>query len=260
MAFGPAHDHGARFLTRFSRPRPRRAAAHGGPILDPVPSVRVEGFLPSTSGLHFANRFSRGPVFRVGFGRCALGVGDASRGLCGGMVFAARDLFEAGTVPPDSTMPPAGGTPFFRYLVRGLMRSWNLPFGPLRYVAWSALPDGDVLGRPGTRRRSLEGEWPRIRRELDAGRLAPLGLIRVRTMNPFALALNHQVLAFAYDADDAGSTTLHVYDPNHPDRDDVTLTFGPARPWPIPYGEGERPVRGLFLVPYRRPSPVPAWS
>src|SRR5262249_21758583 len=157
--------------------------------------------------------FPRGPVFRVGFGRRAIGVGDASRGLCGGMVFAARDLFEAGTPAPASTTPPDGGTPFFRYLVRGLMRSWNLPSGPLRYVAWSALPDGDVLGRAGTRRRSLEREWPRIRGELDAGRLAALGLIRVRTLNPFALALNHQVLAFGYDMDDAGATTLHVYDP-----------------------------------------------
>jgi hypothetical protein len=176
------------------------------------------------------------------------------------MVFAARDLFEAGTAPPQSTQPPAGGTPFFRYLVRGLMRSWNLPWGPLRYVTWSALPDGDALGRRGIRRRSLEGEWPWIRGELDAGRLVPLGLIRVRTLNPFALAHNHQVLAYGYDLDEAGAVTLHVYDPNHPDRDDVTMTFGPAAPWPVPYGQGERPVRGLFLVPYRRAATVPLWS
>jgi hypothetical protein len=176
------------------------------------------------------------------------------------MVFAARDLFEAGTAPPLSASPPEGGTPYFRYLVRSLMRSWNLPLGPLRYAVWSALPDGDVLGLAGTRRRSLDAEWPRIRHELDAGRLAPLGLIRVRTLNPFGLALNHQVLAFGYDEDEAGMTTLHVYDPNHPDRDDITLAFGPGRPWPIPYGEGERAVRGLFLVPYRPPSSLPVWS
>jgi hypothetical protein len=177
------------------------------------------------------------------------------------MVFAARDLFEAGRPPPPSTVPPEGGTPFFRYLVRGLMRSWSLPWGPLRYAGWSALPDGDVLGRPGTRRRSLEREWPRIRAELDAGRLAPLGLIRVRTINPFALALNHQVLAFGYDEDETDArATLHVYDPNHPDRDDVTLSFGSSSPWPILYGAGERPARGIFLVPYRRPASVAAWT
>jgi hypothetical protein len=35
------------------------------------------------------------------------------------------------------------------------------------------------------------------------------------------------VLAFAYDTDAAGTITVRLYDPNWPDRDDVTLTLTP---------------------------------
>ena len=67
-------------------------------------SARVPGFLPSTCGFGFANAFLPQPLFRLPL--AGLRVGDASRGLCGGMVFAARDYFERGSAPrPTATRP-----------------------------------------------------------------------------------------------------------------------------------------------------------
>ena len=52
---------------------------------------RVEGFLPSTSGMKFTNHFPSGiPIVSIPLpiGR-SIPVGDASTGVCGGMVYAA---------------------------------------------------------------------------------------------------------------------------------------------------------------------------
>jgi hypothetical protein len=212
-----------------------------------MPSARVPGFLPSTCGFRFANFFPRQPLLRVplaGLGH--LPIGDASRGLCGGMVFAARDFFERGCPPPDDRRPPDHGSPLFGYLVRRLFHSFQLPWGPLRYYQWMAARD-DVLLRQTARR-----EWPRVRRELDAGRLAALGLIRPRSRNPLRLGENHQVLAYGYGLHEpSGSLLLDVYDPNHPGRDDLTLGLDLRAPAGVVSSSGE-PFRGFFHTPYRR--------
>jgi hypothetical protein len=41
------------------------------------------------------------------------------------------------------------------------------------------------------------------------------------------MTASHQVLVFAYESGDAG-VTLRIYDPNWPDRDDVTPTLDPT--------------------------------
>ena len=63
-----------------------------------TPVSLVPGFLPSTHGLHFANRFAPGPTVRLGpfDTRWIGGLGDASAGLCGGMAWYVRERFAAG--------------------------------------------------------------------------------------------------------------------------------------------------------------------
>jgi hypothetical protein len=210
----------------------------------------VPGFLPSTSGLHFANRYSPGPTVRLGpIDPRVIGVGDASAGLCGGMCFTVRDLFEAGiSVPPDRE-PPANGTPRFQSIVRRQVASLDWFRIPLRFWLRSAL--GGSFG--GDRARATyEKEWPRIRREIDAGRLAMLGLIRVAGVNPFKLTGNHQVIAYGY-AEDGRGVALRLYDPNWPDKDDVTatITLDPAfRPIGLEQSTGE-PLLGFFIAPFK---------
>ncbi len=209
-------------------------------------SARVAGFRPSTCGFRFANCFLPQPLFRVplaGLGQLRLG--DASRGLCGGMVFAARDYFERGSPPPLDRQPPDHGSPLFGYLVRRLLHSFDLPWGPLRYYRWMAARDGTLM------RHTVAQQWPRVRRELDAGRLAALGLIRPQSRNPLRLGENHQVLAWGYGLDEAsGSLLIAVYDPNHAGRDDVTLALNLREPGRLLSATGE-PFRGFFHTPYR---------
>jgi hypothetical protein len=231
----------------------------GWPILKPVTSVRVPGFSPAASGFHFPNRFAKEPVLLLNLWVLKLPVGDASRGLCGGMVFAARDLFDAGLSPPPDTEAPRRGAALFRYLVRRLFSSFDLPSGPLRYLLWMALPSRSFLGIPGVGDRTAMA-WTRVRAELDLGRPAALGLVRARSVNPLTLARNHQVLAYGYDLDeDSGALRIPVYDPNHPDDDGPALRLrlgGDQVRGEIDYVEGERSVRGFFLTRYRSADPI----
>ena len=184
-----------------------------------VQSNAVAGFLPSTHGLRFANRFAPGPTVRVGpIDPRWVGIGDAAAGLCGGMAWFVRERFEAGLAVPRQAEAPANGSPLFRALVRRQVRSLDWLRTPLRFW-WIG-----AIGSAAAARRSLEVEWPRIRAEIDAGRLARVGLVRHHGLSPWRLAQSHQVLAYAYSA--AGDTvTLWVYDPNWPLRDDVVVSI-----------------------------------
>ena len=240
----------------------------------------VDGFLPSRHGLPFANAFPPGPTLRLGpFDPRWLGFGDASAGLCGGMALTARDLFEAGLTAPALGEPPDNGSPRFRALVRRQVQSLDWLRVPLRYFDLQALrPDPPTgmaacLGRQPPRVVAILHEWPRIRAEIDAGHPSVVGLVRTSGASPWRLTGNHQVLAFAYEAADAG-ITIRVYDPNYPGRDDVELRAmidvgdaqasptGPVRPWRdrihLSQSTGE-PLLGLFRQPYPRPGSLRAW-
>ena len=92
----------------------------------------VQGFLPSTSAFHFANSWPHVPAFTVAVGGVQVPLGDAAHGLCGGMVFAARDYFEAHRPVPADLYPPADG-PLYEYIGRRLKESFDLPLGPAKY-------------------------------------------------------------------------------------------------------------------------------
>lgn len=198
----------------------------------------VEGFLPSTSGLHFPNRFDHVPLRTVRVPLLGMNVtlGDAANGLCGGMVFAVRDYHESRLPPPTLTTAPNGG-PLYDYLVQRLFDSWDIPGGIIRYLELMnpRLPDtGSVSGPLGlvTSSRSaimIQEEWPRVRQDLDDGRLCPLGLIELKSADPARLGQNHQVLAYGYDLQGT-NLTLNLYDPNAPDNDGVVLTASLADP------------------------------
>jgi len=187
-------------------------------------SNAVDGFLPSTNGLHFANRWEPGPTVRLGFLDPRLvGVGDARSGLCGGMSWFVRERFETGQPIPTDATAPANGSPLFKAIVRRQILSLDWMRIPLRF--WRAA----AMDPAGLTRRTFEREWPRIRTEIDAGRLVMIGLIRHHGTNPMHLDRDHQVLAYAYETDGpSGPTTIRVYDPNWPDRDDITLHLSSA--------------------------------
>ncbi len=218
----------------------------------------VSGFLPSTSGFHFSNSsFPHVPDLKIDVLGQQIAIGDAANGLCGGMVFAARDYFEAGiSIPPDTTNPSSG--PLFDYIVRRLFDSFNLllplpplpplpgifftptpPFGPgpLTYMHLMnpALPDHEtVASKVGFAYRGkawimINDEWPKIKADIDSGQLSPIALVEIKSLDPTQMGKNHQVLAYGYDLDGA-DLMIRLYDPNNPNDDTVTMSLSIAEP------------------------------
>ena len=192
-----------------------------------------------------------------------ISIGDASNGLCGGMAFAARDYFERGLPPPSDTEPPGDG-PLFDYLVDRLFDSFDLPWGPARYLelmnpilrdeetGWSRIG----LGPRGRVWRMARDESPAIRAEIDGGHPCPLGLVRVTSTDPVDLKENHQVLAYGYEFD-VDRLTLLLYDPNRPGRDDLTISLNKRDPGRIPVTTHPPGIRvfSFFRTPYRPATP-----
>lgn len=225
----------------------------------------VPGFKPSENGFRFSNgEWSADlPVMTVGWlwnqlrSRMADGVLDdlgiaaaddgwlpfthANQGLCGGMVFSVMDYFNAGQLPPPPpdtkfTPPNDAADPVFRHIRDRLRDSFDIFGNGHRWLSYSSplYPDGDegvaqALGlMRGRAWVTYREEWPKIRRCIDEGRLAPLGLVQTDSLD---LGNNHQVLAYAYEQS-GQRVKLWIYDPKYPwikDRDilvdDLHLEF-----------------------------------
>lgn len=226
----------------------------------------VPGFLPSTHGLRFKNDWPKAAAFKVDVLGQQIPVGDASKGLCGGMVFAVRDLFRLGRPVPADTTAPASG-PLYEYIGQRLKDSFFLPNGPLRYLDLMAAPDGDrswpLIGwllkkrTRGVAWRTINDALPEVIAALQRGDLVCLGLVCTRSASPLDLGENHQVLAYRIVRDGA-DVRVWVYDPNRPLRDDVVLhlsTADPTRATVIDFEHGSVDVRAFFVTPYTPATP-----
>ncbi len=216
--------------------------------------VRVPGFKPSSSGLHFINSFPSIPLLTINIAGTNVPIGDASNGLCGGMGYVVRDYYQAGLLPPPLTTDSDGFSRppqvVFDYLVKRLFDSFNLLGGPIKYMSLMnpALPDHETdasrigLAPHGRAWVMIIEEWPKIKAELDLGFPSPMALLRVKSLDPFQMGNNHQVLAYGYDFSGA-DLTIHVYDPNYPGRDDITVTLSiqdPQHTTAVTYSTGEQ--------------------
>lgn len=233
----------------------------------------VTGFLPSTSGFHFSNTFQHVPDLKIDILGNQIGIGDAANGLCGGMVFAVRDYFEARTpIPPDTRAPTSG--PLFDYLVKRLFDSFNLPKGPLIYMNLMdpALPDHETwMSNAGLAPRGrawimINSEWPKIKADIDSGHLSPMALIEVKTLDATQMGHNHQVLAYGYDLN-GSDLTIHLYDPNSANSNSVTLKLSisdPQHTTDVTFSN-QSPVWCFFRPDYQFSAPLssgvtPAWQ
>lgn len=81
-------------------------------------------------------------------------------------------------------------------------------------------------------------------KDLDNGKLSPLGLVRVKSLNPFEIRRNHQVLAYGYDLIE-NNLSIHIYDPNFPNDDVVTLSLNigkPESPTSVIHSKSSEPI------------------
>ena len=224
---------------------------------------QMTDFLPSINGFHFDNIFESVPPLKL-IGD--LRYGDASKGLCGGMVYAALDYFIAGLdIPsiPKEDLSLRYGSPLhgsiFDYIGKRLFSSFDVPSGVWNFIE---LMDPNfpnfqrrkgVLGlSPRSRAwRMVRQEWPIIKAKLDAGQPCPLGLICIKSSDLKRLGENHQVLVYGYDL--VGSDlTLFIYDPNIHDDNDITLNLNIADPEhriPLTYS-GPQNVNCFFHMNY----------
>lgn len=223
-------------------------------------------FLPSRDAFAFNNSWPSQPGVVVSLADRSIRIGDAARGLCGGMVFAALDYWHAGLPPPAGR--PAAGSPLYQFIVHRLIDSWRIPTGVGRYYWWMNVPDADFRPggrlwpargslRPGVWRRSVERQWPRIRASIDAGQPTALGVVTMASAWPGLLGRNHQVLAYGYQL--AGTeVSIAVYDPNSGPDDQVRIVFDAAGPAFEHNLSIAWPVRGFFLTRYSAAVPPAA--
>lgn len=225
-------------------------------------------FLPSRDGLAFTNDWppnSDAVVITLPrIGRVA--IGDASRGLCGGMVFTALDIFTAHAPAPTAPRPDPG-TPLFKHIVRRLLDSWRVPPGGAKYYQWMMTPDhsSELLGmvpRRGVASWTVDDEWKQVKNDLDNGIPSALGLVTVESKNLRDLGQNHQVVAWGYEQH-GDRVRIKVYDPNtdqaNGDGVHISMDVGDAEhsahiTHDVNIGH---PIRGLFRIAYR-PAPPPA--
>ncbi len=236
---------------------------------------RAGDFTPSMRGFHFSNSFGEVPYSLPPLRGSFLDYkyGNAKNGLCGGMVYAARDYFEANVPIPATNIPPPGEQdPLFVYFVNRLFDSFTVADISL-YLKYMnpAYPDTDenVLSTFGLAdgRASvvINTEWPLVRADIDAGHPSPLGLITIKSYWPGDLGANHQVMAYAY-LENGTEVTLWVYDPNQHDNENVTISFSTLawdRPLEIKHnvavtdGDGNRrPIYCFFRTNYTARNPI----
>ena len=222
-------------------------------------------FLPSRDGFAFTNAWPSEPDVSqtTPFGQ--IDIGNADAGLCGGMVFAALDYWHAGIAPPAAQ--PGPDEPLYHYLVQRLVASWNLPAGAAQYYQWMNLPNGDtgfdvagkhIVTERGLAWHTIQAQWPQVTADLDRGIPAALGVVTVASASPADLGLNHQVLAYDYDAS-AAQVTVRVYDPNSGQNNGIHIQFDPRDPGhPTTFTHNlniGRPVLGFFRTAYTRGTP-----
>ena len=233
-------------------------------------SFRVPGFLPSINGLHFSNTWPNVPDFYIDIFGEKISFDNASNGLCGGMVFTVRDLFESHFLPPADTANPLKDSPFFTYIVTRLAHSFD-PSNLLKFFQFIQLRDFDtrvdtVLKNHQLSYHVVYEEWPRIKADLEANHLTPMALVHGH--QPFGDIIDtlkvmgggHVVMAWGYDLDGT-QLTIHIYDPNYANDDHCTISLDISKApqtTPMQFSHYNYPddFRGFFHYKYEYHNPT----
>jgi hypothetical protein len=223
----------------------------------------VPGFLPSTHAPLFRN----GPwpaglklMIRVA-GLPVLSLDAIRWGLCGGMAFLTRDIVEAGQPQLCARDPSRVPLALAHQLLRRQIDSIKRASMITRWLAATWQPDHGTRLWGRSLAQVTVAECSAIMRDIDAGRLCPVGLVAARRWIPWDVFKNHVVLVWGYER--AGDwLTLYTYDSNFPGRDDITLRLnlnpsGHDRKITTNGTDGPTAgcVRGFFRVPYRYANP-----
>jgi hypothetical protein len=184
-------------------------------------------------------------------------------GLCGGMCFAALDFFHTGIPTPrreGREDHPVPGSSLRTYLWKRQLDS--IASDGAKFVSWAIFlnyvpANWPFRGGPRWLLKRSRQEWEILKASIDDGDPVPLGLVR-DTEDLFS---NHQVLAIGYDTDPERAGTIHLYDPNCPDKiSSIRFTFGEEMLLAQESCGGVAPLRGFFCDHYEPHDPSEALS
>ncbi len=202
-------------------------------------------FVPAENGFPFVNRFEFKLPLKFTLPLAGtIDLNEVVLGLCGGMCFAALDNFYAGKAPTAAASPQELDPKTLIYLADRQIDSLKITT-LIKFIEWMLIDQAEIGAR------MLRSEIPRLRRMLDKGDPAVLGLVRVQGLGD--PTHNHQVLAVAYSLDDATrEMQISLYDPNHPGQTPtLRLNLGQTGPgFAVTQSTGEA-LRGFFIIPYQ---------
>jgi hypothetical protein len=260
---------------------------------DVVPGVRAGNFSPESCGFYFVNAgFSGGytlpkpikipnPASPKPF--TIDEIGDATNGMCGGMVYAARDFYEYGRCPwpedlldsrpsnsPVNTSVPDEGSKLFDFLSERLFDSFKPgsenKLGAALYQTLMNSANTKKFGQvKKSRNQVMHEQWvDTIKPTINNDHPCPLGLVNVDTHGkPFKTGLNklgknHQVLAYGYTKS-GNVIDIHVYDPNDPKNTNIRVQFSlkdSLKSWYDPqYIGSSKPIYAFFVPAYSKKKP-----
>jgi hypothetical protein len=229
----------------------------------------VPGFRPSTNAPLFSNStgWPAGTQLSISvLGLPPVTIDATKMGLCGGMSFLTRDIFESSTPQlrgRDSRRIPLA---LAQHILSRLLDSFDGGAVVSRWLSATQSLDHDTVIRgPGLFHQTIN-ELPDIVAEIDAGRLCPIGVVLTQSFAPWAVFNNHVELVWGYEQH--GSVlTLHTYDCNSPDKDDIMIELDISSPTPAKTIstngsdnlDAPGTVRGFFQIPYQHRDPSPAY-
>jgi hypothetical protein len=208
-------------------------------------------FIPERDGFHFRNSFVNhvldGPIRIETVGRC------------GGMAAASID-YRRTSIPIPTHVPadlpggdpggiPAEGTRLPTFIYDRLLSTIIRPEG-FKFVLGPWVTDADWY------QWSMNDEFPKFRRRVDAGMLSVVGL----WSRQGGVGEGHQIVCYGYEAD---PSTLWVYDNNYPDLECRLVGLGPEQGVAVERPDGGRSAyRGYFLhdiIDYGAAAPRPPY-
>jgi hypothetical protein len=185
-------------------------------------------------------------------------------GLCGGMAFVTRDIFESRTPQLTNKASSRLPLPAVEYILFRLISSFSGVVGHW-LKATSESDHETVFGGRGLFSQTVD-EARKVMSVIDSGTLCPIGVVLTESLAPWAVFDNHVELVYGYELE--GSTlTLHVYDCNcnalsQIDSRTITLDIssdGPPAKRISTNGtdNDDKPgtVRGFFILPYTHVDP-----
>jgi hypothetical protein len=232
----------------------------------------VPNFLPTTHAPLFSNstRWPPGTQLLISvMGLPPVTVDTTQMGLCGGMSFLTRDIVESGTPQLRGRTSTRIPVALAQHILARLLDSFSGPTIVARWLsAIQALDHDTVIGGSGLFRQTLN-ELPGIIAEVDAGRLCPIGIVLVHSYLPWDVFQNHVVLVWGYETH-GDVLTLHTYDCNFPNRDNIVIQLDISSPTPaktittngtdiVEGGVHTGALRGFFQLPYAHRDPSPAY-